>query len=336
MSNRRRRTNHLESERERLGSVAERLRGGDDESAKERAPTAAAAGSSPRRGDAKRADMSRSLTRTGSIFRVPANKVRVIDIVEDRMESHLNMQNCGWLVTLIDSDGQREPALGYRVDDGSEFEAEIITGRRRRWVCEHLDRDLVIAEINRDASRKEIFKQIFAENTGRQDLTYYERARSLKSVLDAGIFSEQKALATEVGIDPGALSRYLQAAEVPVDIIEALGGPYKVNGSTLEAWYKWWGSLNEKERELAEARAKSLLDKKMSQGERTKRMHAFAGMEAKQAEGPLKIVGKEGRHVRVALKEEASGAVSLRIGKHAPDELIEEIKRLIKEREVEY
>lgn len=140
----------------------------------------------------------------------------------------LNEQNCMDLIEGLKAQGEQEfPAVVRRVSDDPAFDYEVICGARRHWAISWL-RDHNFPKFKylidvRDLSDEEAFRLADAENRDRTDISDFERASDYLQALDRYYEGKQKAMANRLEVSEGWLSRYLDLARLPNEIIMAFG-----------------------------------------------------------------------------------------------------------------
>lgn len=158
--------------------------------------------------------------------------LRWIDPATAKMWTHhnraydlLSEDNCRDLIDGIRSQGQQEfPAIVRRTDD-AEQPYEVICGARRHFAVSWLRANnypnfRYLVEV-RDLTDEEAFRLSDIENRDREDISDYERAVDYLTALDAYYGGSQKEMAARLEVSPTWLSRYLQLARLPADVIGA-------------------------------------------------------------------------------------------------------------------
>ena len=107
---------------------------------------------------------------------------------------------------------------------------EIVFGHRRHQACLELGID-VLAIID-DLDDKKLFIEMDRENRQRKDLRPYEVGAMYAKALDEGLFPSARKLAEEVGMDHSQLSKALNLARLPSDVLKAFESP-------LDLQYRW-------------------------------------------------------------------------------------------------
>jgi ParB family transcriptional regulator, chromosome partitioning protein len=107
---------------------------------------------------------------------------------------------------------------------------EIVFGHRRHQACVELGVD-VLAMVD-DLDDKKLFIEMDRENRQRKDLRPYEVGAMYAKALDEGLFSSARRLAEEVGMDHSQLSKALNLARLPLDVLKSFESP-------LDLQYRW-------------------------------------------------------------------------------------------------
>lgn len=142
----------------------------------------------------------------------------------NRLYELLNEDRCRDLIEGIKAqNGQEFPAIVRAVKDDPNFEYEIICGARRHWAItwlrkHHYDFKYLI-EV-RDLSDEEAFRLSDIENRDREDISDYERAMDYKRALEL-YYSSQQDMADRIEVTKDWLSRFLQLADLPPEVVAA-------------------------------------------------------------------------------------------------------------------
>jgi len=138
----------------------------------------------------------------------------------------LNEQNCADLLEGIKVQGEQEfPAIVRRVEGDTDVDFEVICGARRHWAISWLRTNnfpkyKFLIEV-RDLNDEEAFRLADAENRDRNDISDFERAADYLGALDRFYSGKQKAMADRLEVSEGWLSRYLDLARLPKEIVAA-------------------------------------------------------------------------------------------------------------------
>lgn len=131
----------------------------------------------------------------------------------------LNEVRCKDLIDQFKETGKQEfPAIVRLIEGGGEVKYEIICGARRYWTSKYLGWKYFV-EI-RDLSDEEAFRLSDIENRAREDISDYERALDYKHALGY-YYQNQVQMANRLEVSQSWLSRYLDLADLPQDIISA-------------------------------------------------------------------------------------------------------------------
>jgi len=142
----------------------------------------------------------------------------------------LNEERCSDLIESIKAQGRQEmPAIVRRVKDDPECDFEVICGARRHWTISwlraHNYPDFRFLVDIRNLTDEEAFRLADIENRARDDLTDLERARDYLRALDAYYGGKQKNMAERINVTESWLSRYLDLARLPEELMVAFVQP---------------------------------------------------------------------------------------------------------------
>jgi ParB family chromosome partitioning protein len=148
----------------------------------------------------------------------------------DRMEQHIDENNCQAEIVSFQKFGQLVPALGRRLRGDPTYEVELICGARRRFVAMHLNKPLAVDV--RQMSDMDAIIAMDIENRHRTDISPYERGLSYRTYLQNDVFKSQDEIARKLNISPSQISRLLKLAHLPSVIISAFRSPRDI----CETW----------------------------------------------------------------------------------------------------
>ncbi len=137
----------------------------------------------------------------------------------------LTEENCRDLIDGIRSQGRQEfPAIVRRVA-GAPHEFEVICGARRHFAVSWLRANnypqfKYLIEV-RDLSDEEAFRLADIENRDREDISDYERAVDYADAIKHYYGGVQKTMADRLEVSPVWLSRYLDLAKLPEEVVAA-------------------------------------------------------------------------------------------------------------------
>ena len=178
--------------------------------------------------------------RISTLARVTSGDVKektlhLVDPARCRMWTHhnrrydlLNAQVCGELLESLRSQGVQEfPAIVRRLRGDPEHDYEVICGARRHWAVSYLrtveHREIKFLIEERDLTDEAAFRLADIENRARQDLSDYERAVDYLFALDAYYGGVSRRMAERLEVSPAWLSRFLDMARLPDQIVAAFG-----------------------------------------------------------------------------------------------------------------
>ena len=134
---------------------------------------------------------------------------------------------------IANAKGNVQP-IKVRTLKGGQVQYEIVFGQRRHQACLELGLD-VLAMVE-DLDDKGLFVQMDRENRQRKDLRPFEIGAMYNKALEAGLFKSARDLAAEIGFDQSQLTKALNLAKLPADVINAFISP-------LDLQYRWAADL---------------------------------------------------------------------------------------------
>ncbi len=145
----------------------------------------------------------------------------------------LNEQRCEDLIESIKAQGRQEmPAIVRRVSGDPDYDFEVICGARRHWTISwlrsHNYPDFKFLIDVREIGDEEAFRLADIENRARDDLTDLERARDYLRALDAYYDGRQKTMAERLNVSESWLTRYLDLARIPGELMAAFKEPQEL------------------------------------------------------------------------------------------------------------
>jgi ParB family chromosome partitioning protein len=140
----------------------------------------------------------------------------------DRDPSFIHDEEFARLRASIQKDGQLMP-VGVReaAHDGDGAEYETVWGHRRIAACRELGRPVRAVILQSDDLRAAVMG--FAENARRANTSLIEQGRLFTALISDGMFAHQRDLAQTLEISDAQVSTAVRVAEIPEDILEALG-----------------------------------------------------------------------------------------------------------------
>lgn len=170
----------------------------------------------------------------------------------------LTEDNCRDLIDGIRSQGRQEfPAIVRKTDD-SDLPYEVICGARRHFAVSWLRANnypqfRYLVDV-RELSDEEAFRLADIENRDREDISDFERARDYAEAVALYYGGKQKTMAARLEVSEAWLSRYLQLAKLPDDIIAAFPSIRDIRELHARTLKPYLGRPEEREVLLAEAR----------------------------------------------------------------------------------
>lgn len=152
----------------------------------------------------------------------------------------LNEGRCSDLIESILAQGKQEvPAIVRRVHNDPDHDYEVICGARRHWCVAWLRANnhpeiRFLVEI-RDLTDEQAFRVSDLENRAREDLSDIERARDYLQALSLYYNSRQKDMAKRLNQSEAWLSRYLDLARLPADLLASFADPFELKISHIGA-----------------------------------------------------------------------------------------------------
>lgn len=142
----------------------------------------------------------------------------------NRDYSSLNEEVCADLITSLRAQGRQEvPAIVRRVADHPTIRFEVICGARRHWsvswLREHDYPDFKFVIEPRELTDEEAFRIADLENRSRKDLSDYERASDYARAVERYYEGNQQRMADRLQVTKSWLSRYLDLARLPEEIL---------------------------------------------------------------------------------------------------------------------
>ena len=139
----------------------------------------------------------------------------------------LNEKRCQDLIDGLKSQGRQEfPAIVRKVEGDDNVDYEVICGARRHWAITWLRANnypdfRYLIEV-RDLTDEQAFRLSDIENRDSIDLSDYERAVDYRDALNH-YYKNQKAMAGRLEVSEAWLSRYLDLAALPEEVVAAFG-----------------------------------------------------------------------------------------------------------------
>lgn len=151
----------------------------------------------------------------------------------NRIYGDLNEENCADLLESLVAQGKQDiPAIVRRVRGVDGIDYEVICGARRHWsiswLRQHNYPDFKFLIEVRDLQDEEAFRLADLENRNRRDISDYERALDYLKAIDRFYDGNRRRMAERLKVHEAWLSRYLEIAKLPDEVLAAFGSPHLV------------------------------------------------------------------------------------------------------------
>lgn len=151
----------------------------------------------------------------------------------NRDYAHLDAHNCADLIESFKAQGRQEvAAIVRRVTGDPAFAYEVICGARRHWTVTWLRAhdypDFKFLVEPRELTDEEAFRVADLENRNRLDLSDFERAADYARAIDRYYGGSQQRMAERLSVTKSWLSRYLELARLPAEIVAAFASPHVI------------------------------------------------------------------------------------------------------------
>lgn len=139
----------------------------------------------------------------------------------------LTQARCQDLIDGFKAQGRQEfPAIVRKLDADPQYQYEVVCGARRHWTVTWLRANnyaefKFLVEV-RDLTDEQAFRLSDIENRDNLDLSDYERAVDYKDALGR-YYANQKDMAGRIEVSEAWLSRYLDLASLPEEVVHAFG-----------------------------------------------------------------------------------------------------------------
>jgi ParB family transcriptional regulator, chromosome partitioning protein len=145
----------------------------------------------------------------------------------------LNEEICSDLIASLRAQGRQEvPAIVRRISGDSAHRFEVICGARRHWCVSWLRAhdypDFKFVVEPRELSDEEAFRIADLENRSRKDLSDHERAVDYARAVARYYDGNQQRMADRLQVTKSWLSRYLDLARLPEEILACFATPHVI------------------------------------------------------------------------------------------------------------
>ena len=261
-----------------------------------------------------------------NVISIDPAKTRMNDL---HRRTSIDSQGLEELAEQIREAGQLLPARGWRLEtpDADGTEVILIFGARRRAACQRLGLALKV-EIVPAPSRQSLIRQMHSENSSRRDYLPLEQGLEFKAFMETGEFKTQEELAAFLAIQRVRLTRCLQIADLPAEVLSVYRDPSLL---TLTVGTKLAGEVEKdaKTRQRVTDAARQWTAEGRA-GDPSSALLAAAADRKKPKAIEQELVSPEKKTKFGRLKTTADGALVLQLRKDAPTELRDELIGVLK------
>lgn len=148
----------------------------------------------------------------------------------------LSEMNCADLIESFKAQGRQEvPAIVRRVKGAEPVQYEVVCGARRHWsvtwMRAHNYPEFRFLVEPRELTDEEAFRLADLENRSRRDLSDYERASDYLRAIDRYYNGSQHEMSERLEVSESWLSRYLDLAKLPEEVLGSFGSPHVIGVS---------------------------------------------------------------------------------------------------------
>src|SRR3954451_12379574 len=138
---------------------------------------------------------------------------------------------CADLIASLRAEGRQEiPAIVRRVTNDPQCRFEVVCGARRHWSVSWLRAhdypDFKFIVEPRELTDEEAFRVADLENRSRKDLSDFERSMDYVRAIERYYGGNQQRMAERLAVTKSWLSRYLDLAKLPEEIIACFESPH--------------------------------------------------------------------------------------------------------------
>src|SRR3954463_12841655 len=152
----------------------------------------------------------------------------------------LNEASCADLIASLRAEGRQEiPAIVRRVTDDPNYRFEVVYGARRHWSISWLRAhdypEFKFIVEPRELTDEEAFRVADLENRSRKDLSDYERSTDYARAIERYYGGNQQRMAERLAVSKSWLSRYLDLARLPEEVVACFKSPHVIGISHAAA-----------------------------------------------------------------------------------------------------
>ncbi|HUD29265.1 MAG TPA: ParB/RepB/Spo0J family partition protein [Novosphingobium sp.] len=241
--------------------------------------------------------------------------------LHNRDLDHLDEDSCRDLIdAFLSAKKQRIPAIVRRLQNDPDHDFEIIAGVRRWWTVQwlraHHHPDFEYLVTIQHVSDEEAFRVSDIENRSRKDISDWERAKEYMRALNEFYDGSQSEMAEHLKISRSWLSRLLDVARLPAEIVDAFADTHEITVRVARDIKPLAGDPRALALMAQEARAiggeRADLGTRLSGPEVARRLVKATATKAKDSAGELVVNGGNGKPMLKYSRSARSG-LTLRI-----------------------
>lgn len=280
-------------------------------------------------------------TRLTGLARVTAGDIKektlkLVDPARCRMwERHnrrydlLNESVCGDLLESLRSQGEQEfPAIVRRVEGDPDYDFEVICGARRHWAVSYLKnvehRDIRYLVEERELTDEQAFRLADVENRSRKDISDYERALDYRHAVETFYGGTAQRMAERLEVPKAWLSRFLDLAKLPTDVVEAFGDVRQLRENHAREIKPLLADGSSRPRVMAEAKRLAVQQAEMiARGQGPLDAPKVLALLKRAAAGDVKPVTKAGKSVTAVIN--SAGAILFTLARKGSKKVVLEL-----------
>ncbi|MEE4451599.1 ParB/RepB/Spo0J family partition protein [Novosphingobium resinovorum] len=260
--------------------------------------------------------------------------------LHNRDLDHLDEETCRDLIdAFLSAKKQRIPAIVRKLHNDPDHDYEIIAGVRRWWTVQwlraHHHPEYEYLVTIQHVSDEEAFRVSDIENRSRKDISDWERANEYMRALDEFYDGSQSEMAEHLKISRSWLSRLLDVARLPADLIDVFADTHDITVRVARDLKPLSGDPRALGLMLEEGRSirteRDGLGLRLSGPEVAKRLVGATVAKTRAAGGEVVVAAKNGKPMLRYTRSPRNG-LSLRILPKSGaglDEVLAEIRKLL-------
>jgi ParB family chromosome partitioning protein len=219
---------------------------------------------------------------------------------------------------LIDAGVNIQPIKVRPISGDPDFDFEVAFGHRRHQGT--LEAGIEVLAFIEEMSDQELWLVMARENLERKDMSPWEQGKSLLQAMETGLFSSNRKLASELGIDQSNALKMLSLARLPDAIVGAFVTPTELQ----LAWAKPLSDALQKDPDGVIARAAGIA----AQNPKPSSKRVFDALTGESAASRDKAVTvSKGKKVLAVIKKKGKGGLSVTMPEFSDIKAVEEAVR---------